>query len=93
MTKQELIDRIHQQTTENVTKKEIGGVLATLASVAAEALAEGDSIEIPGLARFKVEEREARHGRNPQTGEVLQIPAKNVVKAHIAKALAGRVRG
>ena len=42
---------------------------------------------INGLAKFKVEHKEARAGRNPATGAAIQIPAKNVVKVTAAKAL------
>ena len=51
------------------------------------ALARGESVEIHGLAKFKVEHKEARAGRNPATGAAIQIPAKNVVKVTAAKAL------
>ena len=51
------------------------------------ALARGKSVEIHGLAKFKVEHKEARSGRNPATGSAIQIPAKNVVKVTAAKAL------
>ena len=51
------------------------------------ALARGESVDIHGLAKFKVEHKEARAGRNPATGAAIQIPAKNVVKVTAAKAL------
>ena len=40
----------------------------------------------PGLGKLVLVDRKARQGRNPQTGEVIQIPAKKVVKFRIAKA-------
>ena len=51
------------------------------------ALARGESVDIHGLAKFKVEHKEARAGRNPATGAAIQIPAKNVVKVTAAKSL------
>jgi|TARA_B100000809_G_scaffold258128_1_gene300837 DNA-binding protein HU-beta len=42
---------------------------------------------LPGMGKFVKQNRKARQGRNPATGETIQIPAKTVVKARIAKAL------
>lgn len=42
---------------------------------------------IPGMVKLVVQKRQARMGRNPATGEQIQIPAKTVVKARIAKQL------
>lgn len=62
-------------------------VLDALAHETNTALVRGESVEIHGLAKFKVEHKEARAGRNPATGAAIQIPAKNVVKVTAAKAL------
>ena len=42
---------------------------------------------LPGMGKLVVQNRKARQGRNPATGETIQIPAKTVVKARIAKQL------
>ena len=42
---------------------------------------------LPGMVKLVVQKRQARMGRNPATGEAIQIPAKTVVKARIAKQL------
>ena len=42
---------------------------------------------LPGIAKFVLQSREARTGRNPATGQAIEIPAKQVVKARIAKQL------
>ena len=42
---------------------------------------------LPGIAKLVVQQRERRMGRNPATGATVEIPAKQVVKAHIAKQL------
>jgi len=44
-------------------------------------------VPLAGLGKFKVSKRQARTGRNPATGEAIQIPAKTVVKFTVAKAL------
>ena len=53
--------------------------------VCSEAKASG-TFTVPGLGKLVLVDRKARQGRNPQTGEVIQIPAKKVVKFRIAKA-------
>ena len=47
----------------------------------------GGTVDIYGLLKLKVQRKPARTGRNPKTGATLEIPAKNVVKATISKAL------
>lgn len=59
----------------------------------ANALHGGDSINIVGFGVFSVGERAARTGRNPRTGEELQIPAAKTVKFKVGKALKDKVNG
>lgn len=58
-----------------------------LFAILAEALKKGDAVSISGFGSFKVVERAARKGRNPQTGEEIQIPASKAVKFTAGKAL------
>ena len=53
----------------------------------------GDKISIAGFGNFESRYRAARQGRNPQTGEVIQIPAKKVVKFRVSKACKDSVLG
>jgi len=57
------------------------------------ALAQGDKVSLPGVGQFEVGDRAARQGRNPQTGEVINIPASKAVKFKAGKALKGAVNG
>lgn len=77
----------------NVSKAAVQNVLIALADVAQEALANGDEVTIPGVAKLTIKERAARTGRNPQTGETVEIPAKRVAHASFVKALKERVAG
>jgi nucleoid DNA-binding protein len=52
-----------------------------------EALAENDAVQIAGFGNFKVSERKSRTGRNPQTGESIEIPARKAPKFAPGKAL------
>ena len=66
---------------------------AVLASVS-EALSEGDRVQLVGFGTFKITERNSREGRNPKTGEVIQIPASKTPSftagAELKKAVNGR---
>lgn len=57
------------------------------------ALAQGDKVVIPGFGTFEVRERAARTGRNPQTGEALQIAASKAAAFKPASALKQAVAG
>ncbi len=85
MNKAELIKHIAVQaeTTATAANKVVDALIAT---VAAE-LAAGNDVMLPGLGKFSVSERAARIGRNPATGEELQIAAKRAPKFSAATAL------
>jgi DNA-binding protein HU-beta len=88
MTKQELIDAIasHNRNT-GTSKTAIQFVLEALGDVTTKALKSGGEVTVPGIGKLSVQRKEARTGRNPKTGESLEIPAKNVPKFSAAKAL------
>ena len=56
------------------SKKMLDALLETVT----ETLAQGDSVQLVGFGTFKTSERKARSGRNPRTGEAVEIPAKRV---------------
>ena len=88
MNKTELIAAAAEST--GLTKKDTEKVLnAALESIAA-ALAEGDKVQISGFGSFEVKEREARVGRNPQTGETMEIAASRIPAFKAGKALKDR---
>jgi len=60
--------------------------LDTLASMAVSEVKKNGVFVLPGLGRLVRQERKARMGRNPATGESIKIPAKKVVKFRVAKA-------
>lgn len=71
----------------------VDGVLAALASVVVEQVSQGTKLQLPGIATIDVVQRSARTGRNPQTGETMEIPARRAVKmtpsAPLKRAAAG----
>lgn len=85
MNKSELVSAIAEES--GLTKADSAKALdATVASIT-KAMSDGDSVAIIGFGTFKVGDRAARTGRNPQTGAEMQIPAAKVPKFSAGKAL------
>lgn len=78
MNKQELIAAVSEKT--ELTKKDTGTILEAFTEVVADTLAQGDKVQIVGFGTFETRQRAARKGRNPQTGEEMDIP-ESVVPA------------
>ncbi len=76
MNKQELVDAIAERTT--TTKKEADAILSAVVEAIIEAVAAGDKVTLVGFGTFEPRARQARQGRNPSTGDVIQIPATTV---------------
>lgn len=85
MNKSELVSAVADKT--NMTKKETERVINSLFDSIEEALAKGDKVQLVGFGTFEVRDREARKGRNPQTGEEIEIPATKVPAFKAGKAL------
>lgn len=85
MTRTEVIEALAERT--NMDKKDIKQFLEGLVSVVEDEMRRGGEVPLKGLGKFKVQHRKARTGRNPITGEELQIPAKTVAKFTLAKSL------
>ena len=77
MTKSELIERIVTQQGL-LSSKDVELAIKTMLEQMAQALATGDRIEIRGFGSFSLHYRAPRTGRNPKTGEAVQLPAKYV---------------
>lgn len=78
MTKTELVEALAAKC--DITKAAAGRALDSLVEVIEETLKTGDKIVIPGFGSFGISERAARTGRNPKTGEPLQIAAARLPK-------------
>lgn len=89
MNKQDLVSRIADHA--GITKGQAEDALSAVLSGVESALKSGDSVSLIGFGTFSVNNRPARTGRNPQTGESIQIAAKNVVKFKPGKKLAESV--
>jgi DNA-binding protein HU-beta len=78
MNKGELIQAY--ATAANVKAAEAKAAVETLADIFESTLLTGEEVTIPGVGKLKVVTKAARNGRNPKTGEAIQIPAKRVVE-------------
>lgn len=86
MNKSDLIDFV--ATNEDVTSKASAKrIVDALVDKIVESIGSGSDLSIAGLGTFYVVAREAREGRNPQTGEPLSIPAKKVPKFRASSKL------
>ena len=85
MNKAELITAMAAKA--DLTKEQSSAALAALQSVITEELKNGEKVAIPSLGTFEVREHAARQGRNPATGETVDIAAKKVPAFKPAKAL------
>lgn len=85
MNKTELIAAVSEKT--GVSKKDCEKAISAMLEQVAEALAQGDKVQIVGFGSFEVKERQARTGRNPRTGETVEIAASKAPVFKAGKAL------
>ena len=89
MNKTELIAAIAEKA--GLTKKDAERAVNATIDAITESLAKGDKVQVAGLGSFEVKNREARTGRNPQTGETIQIAASKLPAFKAAQALKNAV--
>ena len=85
MNRVELVAAIAEKT--ELSKKDAEKALKAFTDVVAEELKKGEKIQLVGFGTFEVSERPAREGRNPQTGQTMQIAASKAPKFKAGKAL------
>lgn len=76
MNKTELVSSVAEKA--GITKKDAEKAVNAVFDVIGEALAQGDRIQLVGFGTFEVRERAARTGRNPRTGDEIDIPATRI---------------
>ena len=76
MTKADLVEEVAKVT--ELTRKDSEVIVDTLFESVIKALKTGDKLEVRGFGSFRVRQRNARVGRNPKTGEKVEVPAKRV---------------
>lgn len=90
MNKGDLVSAMAEVT--GMTKKGTAAAVDAFIEVVSETLEKGEDVALVGFGTFKVKERAARKGRNPQTGEEIDIPASNVVSFKVGKTLKDAVK-
>ena len=96
LSKEALVERICSGMEEkgwDITRRATRAMLDEVAEAANTELGTCGEFAIPDVAILKVEHREARQGRNPATGESIDIAAKNVVRARPVKKLRDLIAG
>ncbi|HUF04526.1 MAG TPA: HU family DNA-binding protein [Aridibacter sp.] len=76
MTKADLVEIVANEA--DMTKKDVEQLVEIIFESIVSTLNKGEKIELRGFGSFRVRERNARKGRNPKTGEPVEIPAKRV---------------
>ena len=84
MTQTQLVKAIAEHG--EVSNKQAKAILDHLAATAIAEVKKNGMFVLPGIGRLVRQDRKARTGRNPATGETIKIPAKKVVKFRVAKA-------
>ena len=90
MNKSQLVEAIANGS--GVTKSTASKVLDLFMETVTDTLKNGDQVVLPGFGSFSIGERSARTGRNPQTGQVIQIKASRVAKFKAGKRLKEEVQ-
>ncbi len=91
MNKADIIEKVHEVL--GGTKADAERAVETAVDSVVDALKAGDEVSIAGLGIFSTKMRSARTGRNPRTGESIQIKAMRVPKFRAAKGLKDAVKG
>jgi len=91
MTKSELVANLTDKLP-HLTSKDVDFAVNLMLDAIAEALTQGDRVEIRGFGSFSLNFRPARQGRNPKTGEQVEVAAKHVPHFKAGKELRERVQ-
>ena len=84
MTKSEILQAIADKLS--ITRKQASEFVDAMVGLAYQVTKKDGEFTIPGLGKLIKKNRPARQGRNPATGETIQIPAKTVIKFRVLKA-------
>ena len=90
MNKTELVAAV--ATKADLSKKDAEAAVKAVLDAVTEALADGEKVALVGFGTFEVKERAARTGKNPRTGEAIEIPASKVPSFKARAALKNAVK-
>jgi integration host factor beta subunit len=89
MKKSDLVDLVAQR--QNLPKPQVEATIDSFLDAVAEGLSRGERVDFRGFGAFTVRESAARSGRNPRTGETIQIAARRTPTFKVGKELRDRV--
>ena len=92
MISSELVEKI-AEANPHLYQRDVERIVSTVFNEIIEALADGDRVELRGFGAFSVKKRDARIGRNPRTGESVQVEEKHVPFFKTGKLLRDRLNG
>ncbi len=92
MTKSELIQRL-ANANPHLYQRDVERIVTTIFDEITMALANGDRVELRGFGAFSVKERGSRVGRNPRTGEAVNVTAKHIPYFKTGKQLREKLNG
>ena len=91
MNKQDLVSAV-KGAVDGISQKDASAAVAAVLDGITSALAEGENAQLIGFGTFRVQHKPASTGRNPSTGETIQVSARNVVKFKPGRALTDAVQ-
>ena len=92
MIRSELIQTIADQNP-HLFQRDVERIVNTIVEGITDAMARGERVELRGFGAFSVKKRDARVGRNPRTGEAVDVDAKSVPFFNTGKLLRDRLNG
>ncbi|MEM6339997.1 MAG: integration host factor subunit beta [Pseudomonadota bacterium] len=92
MIRSELIQKIADENP-HLYQRDVERIVNTIFDEVTDAMARGDRVELRGFGAFSVKRRDARVGRNPRTGETVQVEEKHVPFFKTGKLLRDRLNG
>ena len=90
MIRSELIQKIAEENP-HLTQRDVERIVSTVFEEVIEAMCQGNRVELRGFGAFSVKKRDARQGRNPRTGEAVQVEEKHVPFFKAGKLLRERL--
>lgn len=91
MTKADLIENVYMKT--GFSKKESAEIVEMVFDLIKSTLEQGEKIKIAGFGNFVVKEKASRRGRNPQTGDEIEISSRKILSFKPSQVLKGAING
>jgi len=91
MTKADIVEVVHNRT--GFSKKESSEAVETILDILKEVLEEGEKIKLSGFGNFVIRNKEVRKGRNPKTGQEMEISARSVLTFKPSQKLKDHING